>query len=86
MCVEYMGHIKETQADLYKYIVENPDHAQAEASLSDLVKNFLSELAEAKKAIEEEKLEVQKKIEAVEKSNPESEDWKERRSIKDRFQ
>ncbi len=74
MCVEYMGHIKETQADLYKYIVENPDHAQAEASIPDLVKNFRSELAKAQKAVQNEKFEAQKKIEEIEKSTPEIEE------------
>ena len=74
MCVEYMGHIKETQDDLYKYIVENPDHTQAEAGIPDLVKNFKSELAIAQKAVQDEKFEAQKKIEEIEKSTPEIEE------------
>ncbi len=68
MCVEYMKHLKKTQADLYKYIVENVDHAQAEASLPGLVKNFKSE---AQKAIQDE---VQNEIEDVEKSTLECKD------------
>ena len=51
MCHEYMGHIRNTQGKLYKYISENPTRNESRDSLPELVKNFSADISSAQENI-----------------------------------
>ena len=65
LCTEYVEHIKLTQKDLYKYIVENPTYEESRKNVRELAKIFLTDLEKDQKAIAEKEFEAQKEIEAL---------------------
>ena len=65
VCTEYVEHIKRTQKDLYKYIVENPTYEQSRKNVHELAKIFLADLKKDQEAIAEKEFEAQKEIEAL---------------------
>ena len=65
LCSEYVEHIKLTQRDLYRYIVENPTYEESRKNVGELAKKFLADLEEEQKAIAEKEFEAQKQIEAL---------------------
>ena len=65
VCSEYAEHIKRTQKELYKYIMENPTYEEARRNIHELAKNFLADLKKDQEAITEKEFEAQRKIEAL---------------------
>ena len=65
LCSEYVEHIKLTQKDLYKYIVENPTYEESRRNVGELAKIFLANLKKDQEAIAEKEFEAQKKIKAL---------------------
>lgn len=61
LCSEYVEHIKLTQKDLYKYIVENPTYEESRRNVGELAKIFLANLKKDQEAIAEKEFEAQKK-------------------------
>jgi len=61
LCSEYVEHIKLTQKDLYKYIVENPTCEESRKNVGELAKEFLANLKKDQEAIAEKESEAQKK-------------------------
>ena len=53
VCGEYMEVIKETQAELYQYIRENPTYEDAKVNVHQLALTFRKETKDAQKALEE---------------------------------
>ena len=53
VCGEYMEVIKETQAELYQYIRENPTYEDAKVNVHQLALTFKKETKDAQKALEE---------------------------------
>ena len=62
VCGEYMGSIKETQKELYKYIQENPTQEEAEKNVRSLAVKFQQDLQDAQKACAERDSEMQEEI------------------------
>ena len=62
VCGEYMGAIKETQKELYKYIQENPTQEEAEKNVPSLAAKFQQDLQDAQKACAERDSEMQEEI------------------------
>ena len=62
VCGEYMGSIKETQKELYKYIQENPTQEEAEKNVPSLAVKFQQDLQDAQKACAERDSEMQEEI------------------------
>ena len=62
VCGEYMGSIKETQKELYKYIQENPTQEEAEKNVPSLAAKFQKDLQDAQKACAERDSEMQEEI------------------------
>lgn len=54
MCHEYMGHIEQTQQQLYSYLRENPTRDQARQNLPALIAKYESSLSEEQKEISEQ--------------------------------
>lgn len=44
MCNEYMGYLKITQEELYRYIQENPTREKAAGTIQELIKNYRDDL------------------------------------------
>ncbi|CAI8035544.1 hypothetical protein GBAR_LOCUS19930 [Geodia barretti] len=65
VCGEYMEAIKETQAELYKYIQENPTYEDAKKRVGDLALTFQKEIEDAKKACAERDSEMQKEFDSL---------------------
>ena len=65
VCTEYVEHIKKTQEDLYKYIVENPTYEQSRTNVHELAKIFLADLKQDQEAIAKQEFEAQREIEAL---------------------
>ena len=65
VCGEYMEAIKETQAELYKYIQENPTYEDAKKRVGDLALTFQMEIEDAKKACAERDSEMQKEFDSL---------------------
>ena len=75
MCNEYVGHIRLTQSELYKYIAENPTHEQSRQRLDDLVKNFSADLSLAQEDIKKLDFQADEEIKKIEQySSVEDED------------
>ena len=53
VCDEYMGSIKETQKELYKYIRENPTQEEAKKTIRSLAANFQKDPQDKKTCIKE---------------------------------
>ena len=53
VCGEYMEVLKETQAELYRYIRENPTYEDAKVNVHQLALTFKKETKDAQKALEE---------------------------------
>ena len=51
MCHEYMGHIEQTQEQLYKYLRENPTREEARTNLPALISKYEDSLSEEAKQI-----------------------------------
>ena len=69
MCNEYVGHIRLTQKELYKYIAENPTHDESRTRLDDLVKNFSAELSIAQEDIKKLDFKADEEIKKIEQSS-----------------
>ena len=65
VCGEYMEAIKETQAELYKYIQENPTYEEAKARVGDLALTFMKEIEDAQRACEERDSEMQQELDSM---------------------
>ena len=65
VCGEYMEAIKETQAELYKYIQENPTYEDAKKRVGDPALTFQKEIEDAKKACAERDSEMQKEFDSL---------------------
>ena len=66
VCGEYMGAIKDTQTELYKFIQENPTYEEAKERVGDLALTFQREMEEAQKACEERDSEMKEEYESLE--------------------
>ena len=73
VCGEYMGSIKETRKELYKYIQENPTQEEAEKNVPSLAAKFQKDLQDAQKACAERYSERQEEIRIVEENGEEVE-------------
>ena len=65
LCSEYVEHIKLTQKDLHRYIVENPTYEESRKNVGELAKIFFADLEKDRKAIAEKELEAHKAIKAL---------------------
>ena len=65
VCGEYMEAIKETQAELYKYIQENPTYESAKQTVGELARAFQKEIEDAQKACAERDSEMQKELDSL---------------------
>ncbi len=65
VCDVYTKRIKETQADLYKYLTENPTWEESRVNIQDLAAKFHAVLLEDQKAITEEDFKASEEMKAL---------------------
>ena len=69
MCNEYVGHIRLTQSQLYKYIAENPTHEESRQNLPNLIKSFSADLSIAQEDIKKLDFKADEEIKKIEASS-----------------
>ena len=71
VCGEYMGSIKETQKEFYKYIQESPTQEEAKKNVPSLAARLQQDLQDAQRACAERDSEIQEEIRLLTDENEE---------------